>query len=415
MRLRSFSALIVCASIVSACSDGSGPPPAVGALSRLAVRSGNTQSAPAATPVPSPIVIVPQDDAGRTVVNQTATFAVTAGGGSISNTTGQTNSDGSITAPTWTLGKSDVLQQLTVDVAGKTTVVTATVQTAYVLNVRFHGQPISATHQSAFQTAAARVRGFIVGAVPAESMVSADMEFCTGPGSPDLNETVSGLLIFAAGEPIDGPGGILGQASPCYIRSETDFRTVVGMMEFDTDDLSALAPTQLIDLITHEMLHVVGLGAFWKSKNLIVGSGQPGAGYIGAAGLAGCRSVGGSIVCANSVPVEDCVGFSNCGEGSLEGHWKETTFDRELMTSGLNSGPPNPLSLMTIRSFEDLGYTVNTAPADSYAVPLAGSSASAAASGDGFSSFVSSGPWERLLPIRPRPVRTGDRKLQSDP
>ncbi|HWL40591.1 MAG TPA: hypothetical protein VNO75_10160 [Gemmatimonadaceae bacterium] len=426
MRLRSFSALLVCASVLSACSDGPTPPPTVGPLTQLAVRSGDDQSAPAARPLTSPIVIVPQDAAGRTVVNQTATFAVTAGGGSLSSTTGQTNSDGSITAPTWTLGKFDVPQELTVDVAGRTLVVGASVTTGYVVNVRFFGGPIAPEQQTAFTTAAARVRGFIVGAVPPENMAGARMDsadtgngemvpFCTGPGSPPLNETVNGLLIFASAQSIDGPNGTLAQAGPCYIRSSTDFRTVVGVMQFDSDDLQTLTPNQLLDVITHEMLHVVGLGAFWdpppQGKNLITGSGAPGAGYIGAAGLAGCRAVGGTVVCANSVPIEDCVGETNCGGGSRESHWKEGTFDRELMTSFLNNGPPNPLSLMTIRSFEDLGYVVNTAPADNYTVFLPGFTAPSG----GASSIMFSRNWERPLPFRPRPVRPGGWKLEREP
>jgi hypothetical protein len=399
---------------VSGCSDGSGPPPAVGPLARVAIRSGSPQTAPAATALTTPIVVVPQDAQGRTVVNQTATFTVTAGGGSLSSTTGTTNADGSITAPTWTLGKTDVPQQLTVDVAGRTTVINAAVQTAYVLNVRFYGAPMNPTHQAAFVTAAARVRGFIVGALPPENMANAEMEFCTGEGSPPLNETVNGLLIFAAAQSIDGPSGVLAQAGPCYIRSATDFRTVVGLMQFDSDDLATMTSERLLEVIVHEMLHVVGLGSYWKpppqGKGLLTGSGSPGAGYTGANGIAGCRAIGGAITCANHVPVEDCVGVTNCGAGSLESHWKETTFGRELMTSGINGGGSNPLSLMTIRSFQDLDYVVNTAPADPYTVFPGLSSVS-----EGPSSALYSPQWERSLGFRPRVARTTDEKLQRDP
>jgi hypothetical protein len=387
----------------------------VGPLTQVAIRSGTPQSAPAGTPLITPIIVVPQDAQGRTVVNQTATFTVTSGGGSIATGTAQANPDGSITVPTWTLGKTDVPQVLTVDVAGKTTVITLNVTTAYTLIFRFFGAPISATHQTAFATAAARVRGFIVGSVPPENMNGAEMEFCTGPGSPPLNETVNGLLIFAAAQSIDGPGQTLAQAGPCYIRSTTDFRTVVGLMQFDSDDLATMTNERLIEVITHEMLHVVGLGSYWdpppQGKGLLVGSGSPGAGYIGANGLAGCRALGGTVVCANSVPVEDCVGVANCGAGSLESHWKENTFGRELMTPFLNGGGSNPLSAMSIRSFQDLDYVVNTAAADDYTVPLPAFSSV----GEAPSSVMFSPRWERRLAFTPRPARSSSEKVLPAP
>ena len=40
----------------------------------------------------------------------------------------------------------------------------------------------------------------------------------------------------------------------------------------------------------------------------------------------------------------------------------------ELMT-GFVSGTPNPLSILTIGSLQDLGYRVNYAAADSYTIP----------------------------------------------
>jgi hypothetical protein len=407
MRRRSLWALAVSISIVAACGDSSGPE-AVGPLVRLSIQSGNTQNALAGTALSTPIIIVPQDEAGRTVVDQTATFTVTAGGGFLSSSTGQANPDGTITAPTWTLGKTDIPQEMTVNVAGKTNVVAASVQTGYVLAVRFYGAPISAANQAVFTTAAARVRGFIVGGVPPVNMDGAEMDFCTGAGSAPLAETVSGLLIFASVDSIDGPGVVLAQAGACYFRSSSDFRTIVGLMRFDSADIGSLAGGgRLQEVITHEMLHVVGLGSYWgpDKADLLTGSGAPGAGYTGAAGIAGCRDIGGTGTCATSVPVEDCVGLpssNSCGPGQRDVHWKETTFGRELMTAYLSGGVANPLSVMSIRSFEDLGYTVNTAAADTYT--MAAFSALRAAD-DLSSSPTASRHWERPLPFAPRPFR----------
>src|SRR5678815_1706950 len=110
------------------------------------------------------------------------------------------------------------------------------------------------------------------------------------------------------------------------------------------------------------MMHVVGFGTFWddSSANLLIDYG-PNVAYIGAGGIAGCKAIGGNNICATSVPVEGSQG----SDGTINSHWRESTFGNELMTGFINSGS-NPLSVMSIRSLEDLGYTVNPAVADPY-------------------------------------------------
>jgi hypothetical protein len=80
-------------------------------------------------------------------------------------------------------------------------------------------------------------------------------------------------------------------------------------------------------------------------------------------GRAGCVAVGGTVTCANSVPLE-----AGGGAGTAESHWRESSFDTEIMT-GFIDPSPNPLSVMTIGQFADLGYTVNNADSDSYTIP----------------------------------------------
>lgn len=412
VKVRRFvSAVVAFVPILYGCSDGSGPP-GVGSLDQLAVQSGGTQTAFAGTALPNPIIIVPQDDQGRTVVDQTATFTVVLGGGSLSGTTGQTNSDGTITGPIWTLGKSDVPQEVRVDIGGKSITVSAKVQTAYSLEVRFIGATPSAANLAVFTSAATRIRGFIVGALPAEDVTGLDPSPCTGPGVARLTGSISGLLIFASVDSIDGPGKILGQAGPCYIRGEEgalDYRTLIGAMQFDSADLASVASSGALEaLILHEMLHVVGLGSLWSHVGLIANPGAVGASYTGAGGIAGCRAIGFTNTCANSVPVEDCEGIPperECTDGTREVHWKETTFHRELMTGYLSSGS-NPLSVMTIRSLEDLNYTINTAAADPFSVTVG----SVSAFGGGSSSPMLVRGWERPLEFKPRVLpRVGSR------
>jgi hypothetical protein len=74
----------------------------------------------------------------------------------------------------------------------------------------------------------------------------------------------------------------------------------------------------------------------------------------------------------NPVPVENCktaagVPINGCGSGTRDGHWREAVMLHELMT-GYISGTVRPLSAITIQSLGDLGYTVNVAAADAFAV-----------------------------------------------
>jgi hypothetical protein len=410
MRIRSLG-LLASALFILACGGDSSGPGAIGPLATFFARSGGSQDALAGTALPNPIVIVPQDASGHTIPNQTPTFTVIAGGGFVSSSTGTTNPDGTVTAPTWTLGKSAVPQQLRVTLGSTTTIIDATVRTAYSLEVRFYGAALSTGQRDLFTSAAARVRAMIVGAIPLVNVNGADVSGCKGtaPSAADtLKGTIDGLVIYASIDSIDGSGTTLARAGPCYFRLDNtgapDYRTVIGVMKFDSADVRNANPIQLQSTIIHEMLHVVGLGTYWgaSEKNLLINEGAPGTAYTGAGGIAGCRAVGGTITCASSVPVEDCVGVAEpCGPGTRDGHWKESTFRSELMTGYAGSGP-SPLSVMSIRSFDDLGYTSNPAAADAYTIAIG----SLSASGFAPSPLTASAVWERRPKIVPRGLPT---------
>lgn len=410
MRQLSAVSFIACIALVSACSDSSGPPPPppVGVLATIAIRSGDSQTALAGTSLPTPPVVVPLDDQSRTVPNQTATFTVVAGGGTISNTTGTVNADGSVTGPTWTLGKSAVTQQLMVTIGSKTATVSANVRTQYKIDVRFFGRSLSASDKALFTNAAARLRAAIVGSLPPVTTSNTDVAgHCSATGVAPLTETIDGVVIFASIDSIDGKGKILAVSGPCYIRSNAgqyDYRTSIGVMKFDSADFGSLAASgNLQEVITHEMMHVIGFGTFWDSsaKNLLINDSTPAtsstAAYIGAGGIAGCQALGAVVTCAKSVPVEGTQG----GPGTLYSHWRESTFGNELMTGFIQRGP-NPFSVMSIRSLEDLGYTVNPAAADPYTLP-AGVALRAFPADD---ISATPGEWERPLPHAPRALPT---------
>jgi hypothetical protein len=75
---------------------------------------------------------------------------------------------------------------------------------------------------------------------------------------------------------------------------------------------------------------------------------------------------GGFTGCGDGrVPVEN-----TGGSGTMEVHWREATFDREVMTGFVEANDDMPLSSMSIASLADLGYAVNLLSADPYQVPL---------------------------------------------
>ena len=355
--------------VLAACSDGPSEPERPGPPASIVPTSTAVPTANAGTAITAPITLKVQDASSRGIPGQTVTFTVTAGGGSLAAGSAVSNADGVVTVPAWTLGKSAIPQKLTASVGAVTAEVTAQVNTAYAIDVRFFGDAMSAEHQALFTNAATRLRGIITGdvinvAVGASRDLASD---CGIAGLPTLPAgQIDDVIIYAAVQPIDGAGKILAQAGPCLVRDAANLRlTVVGVMSFDIADLNNLATGgRLQDVITHEMLHVIGIGTLWDERSLLVDKGLSTVNYSGAQARSACIQMGGSAPCVSNVPVE------NTGEaGTRDGHWRESTFDTELMTGFAENSGPMPLSLMTVGALADLGYVVNTAAADAYTVP----------------------------------------------
>ena len=365
---------------------------AAGPATSLDVLSGDNQTTFAGSALPQPVSLSAHDQYGNAIDGVTANFTPGTGGGSLAAFTATSAADGSIIMPKFTLGRSAGVATVFASIGSKSAKITATAKSDYVIDVRLWGPPMTSDQQRLFTNAAARIRGFLVGSVPAADATGADPANCGVTGVPVLAEEVPGVIIYASVQPIDGPGRVLAHAGPCFIRDQTDFRTVVGVMEFDSDDLADLQNQGVLqDVITHEMLHVVGFGVFWDNLNLLTGFDTPAVAYTGTGGVGGCVQAGGVNTCASSVPVEN-----TGGAGTANSHWRESTFGSELMT-GFANNSPMPLSIMTVRSIGDLGYTINTAAADPY--QMAAGSLRA-----GGNRIVVSGAWEQALPMPPRVI-----------
>lgn len=175
-------------------------------------------------------------------------------------------------------------------------------------------------------------------------------------------DTIDGVRIEASGIHIDGPDGILGQAGPVAIRSGTMI-PATGIMQFDTGDLANMElHGTLVDVIVHEMGHVLGIGTLWKPKLLVADSGTINPTFVGAQAMVEFGALSGE---AGPAPVP----LANTGgPGTREGHWRESVFGNELMTGYVDTGS-NPLSRLTIASLLDIGYQADLDAADLFSLP----------------------------------------------
>eukprot|EP00924_Labyrinthula_sp_SR-Ha-C_P000625 snap_masked-scaffold_27-processed-gene-4.47-mRNA-1 protein AED:1.00 eAED:1.00 QI:0/0/0/0/1/1/2/0/469 len=214
-------------------------------------------------------------------------------------------------------------------------------------------------------------------------------------------ENIQDLTIVALLDSIDGSGGTLAAAGPCIISTAFEL-PLAGVMIFDTDDTAALSTFgKLEDVVLHEMMHVLGFGSMWSpvpdgaggfitstdvlSDEVYVINGfgeivsrnsnnQPK--FTGSSGIEEFEELTGEA--ESFVPVQGVrVGgqvifnvFNDEGRGSVDSHIDKDTFQDELMTFSVDvqGGRSSPLSEMSLRMLEDIGYEVNVAVADSYSL-----------------------------------------------
>lgn len=342
----------------------------VGPATQVTVVEGGGQRALAGTALAQPLRVQVRDVANHAVASSTVTWEVIAGGGSLGGLTTATNSEGIATMPAWTLGKLGGSQTVRASVGPIAQNISAEIQSDFNLEVRWNGSPPGGPVEAAFANAVNRIRAIISGPVPAIVLSGFNAGSCVS--GLTLNETITGLVIYATVELIDGPGAVLGSAGPCFIRN-VDQLSFLGRMRFDSADLDNMVTNGTLEaVILHEMLHVIGVGTLWVTKGLRAGTAPTTTPFFtGALARTACIDQhSGAGVCGGGVPVEDCVGIAGCGAGTINSHWKELTFRTELMTGYVSgAGVPNPFSRMTIQSLADMGYVVNINAEDTYTVP----------------------------------------------
>lgn len=355
-----------------------------GPAAEIVIVEGDDQRAEVNLPVPVNPRIRVRDSYGNGVPGTTVFFS--AGGGSeVVPSERGTDTDGFAAVDSWTLGPTaDITYGLTAgagDTVGAVTfTATATPAVYDIVIVHVDSSVLSEGQFAAFEKAEEFWEEAIQGNLPQGRVRKSSLEWCLSLADiefeiPD-DRLVDDLLIYADTREIDGRGGIFAGAGPCVGRDST-YLPMVGVMIFDIVDLDEMEEVQggehLEGTILHEMAHVMGFGTIWNYLDLLEDpvdpddpTGDEDPHFTGEEALAAFDSIGGDEYDdGEPVPVQNLG-----GRGVVNGHWRESVFDAELMTPYLDGGVANPLSIVTIASFIDLGYEkVDLDLADDFELP----------------------------------------------
>lgn len=229
-----------------------------------------------------------------------------------------------------------------------------------------------------------------------------------GPGSPEVTDMVDDIRVFVTIGEIDGEGGTVARSGPCWVRpyplegaEGVWLQPTLAAIVLDRDDVAyAEAHGMLVSFVTHELAHALGfVPSVWERHGLLRNPSlpnSPGADthFDGRRAVLAFDAAGGKNYPRGKVPVEN-----GATPGLSDANWRESVFGDELMSAVL-TGETQPLSLITIEAFHDIGYEVDVRAADAYSV--GGATAARAPSGGGVMDLGSDvAPWPvRVLRFR---------------
>lgn len=212
---------------------------------------------------------------------------------------------------------------------------------------------ISDRVRAAVDLAIKRWRQAIVGQLPSQRLVLAEGT-CANPA---LDETIEGMRVYVSERDIPVPG-VIAQAAACVLRP--DGRTLVGLIEFDSDELTRLNEPLLANVALHEFGHVLGFGSSWR-RTFLQFISQQGTQVLwtGPAARAAFEALPNRFTwSAGVVPLT-----------ADRGHYDDRAMRGELMEPFFRGGVA-PLSRVTVGVLADMGYVVNPWSWNRYALPL---------------------------------------------
>ena len=173
-------------------------------------------------------------------------------------------------------------------------------------------------------------------------------------------DTVDDHLIFVHVDEIDGEGGILAYARYCYER-RSDKSPVVSGAVFDEADIGVMLDEDgLTPVAFHEMAHGLGFPGLWDYHELLDTLDADDPHFEGELAIEAFDDAGGEDYDGEKVPVQL----------KIHGHWRESVFGDEIMTSSIDlENDEDPISAITLQAFADVGYEVDVSRADDYELP----------------------------------------------
>ena len=255
---------------------------------------------------------------------------------------------------------------------------------SFDIELRYLGDEATPTQKAVFRDAA-EVWERVITRGLSDRFIDSSKAMCEDDDPSLFGAHIDDLLVFIRLKYMDGPGNALAEAGACLIR-DPSVLPFIGTVTIDTADLSTMEDNGVLGKVfAHEIAHALGFGIIWDQLPpegppfLQQPSYVPGRGKVddqdthfsGPAAVDAFDAVGGDTYAGGAkVPVENDTG--SYGIGALDGHWRESVFGHELMTSSLSIEPDvhEPLSTVTIGALKDLGYSVDYSAAEAYTLPV---------------------------------------------
>ena len=248
---------------------------------------------------------------------------------------------------------------------------------SFDIELRYLGTEPTATQKNAIRAAADAWESVITSGLPLHVIANSTWE-CEDDDPSTFGDYVDDIRIDIRLERLDGLSGTLASAGPCYRR--LGGLPYIGDVTLDTSDLGRFGTTFLRRLVVHEMAHALGFGTTFRWHALLRNPAEgfqhtpgvttlPDTHFAGPSAVTAFDEIGGASYTGAKVPVENDT--EEYGAGGLDGHWRETVFESELMTASIStsSSTSQPRSTVTIAALADLGYSVDYTEADSYTLP----------------------------------------------